>query len=76
MWRYFSSTHFSGNFEQFEVDVHQYGEYKDNKIIKTSVREMIMSLIEIAFKVAWKMSNIARKVSNLRLVTDLRWKIG
>ena len=37
-----------------------------------TVLGMIMSCVEITFKVVWKMSSIARKVISLCLVTDAR----
>ena len=41
-------------------------------IIKTSVREMTMSFVEITYEVVCTTSNIARRVNSLRLVTDVR----
>ena len=42
------------------------------QIIIKSVVEMIMSFVDIAYKIVWKMSNTARRVNSLRLVTDVR----
>ena len=46
------------------------------KIIRQSIREMMKSPLEITCKVVWTMSNIARRVICLRLVTDVRWNLG
>ena len=47
-----------------------------NRMIKrnitASVQEIIMSSAEITYKVVCTMSNTARRVSSLRLVTDVR----
>ena len=42
------------------------------KIVKSSVLAIIMSFVAITCNAVWKMSNIARRVSSLRLVTDVR----
>ena len=42
------------------------------KISTLSALGMILSFLEITFKLTWKVSNIARRVSSLRLVTDVR----
>ena len=42
------------------------------KIVKSSVLAIIMSFVAITCNAVKKMSNIARRVSSLRLVTDVR----
>ena len=38
--------------------------------------EITKSFVEIIINAVGGMSNIAKSVSSLRLVTDVRWKIG
>ena len=42
------------------------------QITETTFLGIIKSFVEIAYKVVWEMSNIASRVSSLRLVTDVR----
>ena len=52
------------------------GKNNATKIAKNTAREIAVPVLEIIYTTVVVISNIARRVSSLRLVTDVRWKNG